>query len=163
MADAHPKLLAILPTLRSFELVLHKIAQKFEPLKNYEKKLHYGEPSLVPIKEFYNLVEQILKIRKKLIEFKKSFDENELDKEKRKIFLEIFVEITKKNELVKPGKIILGNGRDLWHRSIEDVILKWDNSERKKNYAYSLVCYKFIKEYLPLAQLINKLDEGLYS
>ncbi|MDQ5928401.1 MAG: hypothetical protein QG594_175 [Bacteroidota bacterium] len=164
MVSAREKVQTILPTLRSFELVLVKIIKKYSQIRYYEKfRFHKDKPNLKPVKEMNDLVKEILKTKKILLEFKKSFDENELDNKLREIFLEIFVQITKKDELVKDGYIILGNGSSLWRKSVEHVIEEWSTMDYPEKHGYSLQCYNFIKGYTPLADLISQLDDAIYS
>ncbi len=161
--DANLKLQAIIPDLIEFEKTLRKISSNFEEIEYYKKfKFHRDKPSLIPVLAIQDLIKEILKLRNKLANFKKSFNENDLEESLRNAFLEIFIQINKKDDLMQSGYVRLGNGVDLWHKSVEDVVNGWEKNKYKINYAYSRQCYDFIVKYLPLADLINQLDEGLY-
>lgn len=162
--DANQQLQAIIPDLIEFEKVLRKISSDFEEIKYYEKfRFHRDKPSLIPILAIQDLVKDIFKLRDKLLNFKKSFNENDLEESLRNPFLEIFIQINKKDDLMKNGYVQLGNGVNLWFNSPKEAINDWDTNKYKINYAYSQQCYSFVKGYLPLADLINQLSEGLYS
>lgn len=162
--DANQQLQAIIPNLREFEKMLRKISENFEEIKYYEKfRFHRNKPSFIPVLAIQDLAKEIFKIKDELLNFKKSFNENDLEESLRNPFLEIFIQINKKDDLIKNGYIMLGNGVDLWHKSPEEVIRDWDKQDYPFNYRYSQQCYSFVKGYLPLADLINQLGEGLYS
>lgn len=155
------QLTAGLPILLGLREVLMRVKGRFQNIQYYENfKLHKHPPSILPIEEIKSFIEEILKTKAALIEFKKSFDENELGDDLRTIFLKIFIQIAKEDRLLSEGEIMLGGNRGNNGRSTSDIIDQWKTTKYETKLAYSMECYKFICEYLPLIDLIDQLEDS---
>ncbi len=158
--EAVKKLAALLPQLIDVKTKIVQIQEKLSQIKYYKEfKQNIDAPSVLPIQEAEVFARFITNFQKTILDFKKSFNENDLSEESREIFLSIFLLVCKKGLVVDEDQIVyFDKSPGLWKKSTVYVLGKWDDLPYKAKAGYSLQAYGYLLSYSELVSLIDKLD-----
>jgi len=157
------KLTALLPELVNVKTEIVQIQEKLSQIKYYKDfKINIDAPSTIPIQEAEVFAKFITNFQKTILDFKKSFNENELPEELRGIFLSIFLLVCKKGLVVDEDQIVyFDKSPGLWKKSTAYVLEKWNDLPYKAKAGYSLQAYGYLVSYYDLIRDINELESQL--
>lgn len=157
------KLAALLPQLIDVRTEIVQIQEEISKIKYYKDfKQNIDAPSILPIQEAEVFAKSIINFQKTILDFKKSFNENDLSEELRQIFLSIFLLVCKKGLVVDEDQIVyFDKSPGLWKKSTAYVLEKWNDLPYKAKAGYSLQAYGYLMSYMDLIRDINELESQL--
>ena len=158
--EAIKKLTALLPELIDVKTKIVQIQEELSRIKYYKDfKQNIDAPSVLPIQEAEVFARFITNFQKTILDFKKSFNENDLSEESRGIFLSVFLLVCKKGLFVDEDQVVcFDKSPGLWKKSTAYVLEKWNDLPYKAKAGYSLQAYGYLLSYSELISLIDKLD-----
>lgn len=155
------KSIALLFYVVRHQLVL--IEDKFnKQIPHYKKfSMTNDKPSALPIEEVTQLTVNMRAIKHKVIEFKKTFNENDLPVSLRAMFMEIFDLIIQDVLECKDEIVFLGDIPTRPHKPTDHILKTWESISYLSKVGYSFDAYNSIVPYFHLIDLIDQLEDEL--
>lgn len=156
--EAVGKLRKMMPVLVGFGEELEKIEERLAVVHYYSRfKKHKDTPRIIPIEELSNFYKFAIDLKPRMIEFKKSFNENNLSDEVRELFTVIYSRIV----LIQAtdANLVQIGGSTTWLKPLSYVLAKWESMDYEYRVQYSTDAFKTLKNFLALIGQIKKLDE----
>ena len=139
--------------------LVEKSMGELSSIDYYKKfRFHIDAPSVLPIEIVKDFTIEMSNFKKEIIEFKKSFNENDLPEDLRQTFMQIFIILVKPSLYVKNGDVILGEVGGSWKKPTAYIVNVWDNMEYEIKYTYSKQAFTEICSYFDLVRLIKKMQ-----
>ncbi len=161
---ANEQLLLVIPLLDEMKEYIESIKQTFVPIKYYGRfKYQYDTPRILPIKELYSFCKKMEFFRDSFLEFKKTFNENDLPPKLHKIFMKIFIKITREQlrQNQNTHDYMIGGCCGVWPKSSSYVLKHWHHYDYSEKTEYSQHAYNHIVGYFALFYDIVELKKQL--
>ncbi len=157
--EAKEQLKGFLLKLKVFKMYLEQTKSKFTEIAYYEKFIFgFHPPSPIPInisEEFWNSLSSTQKL---LLEFRKSFNENDLPEDIRQAFVNMTITIVQNKFDVDKGVIKIGGLGKPWWKEVGYVKKNWGPMEYDVKVIYSQEAYSNISYYFVLIGQIEQLE-----
>lgn len=159
--EALLKLQGIMPMLGELKRKLEKMKKEFSRRISYYVKFDYpkSKPSVLPIQKAEELALSLVEYRNSILNFKKTFDENELPENLREVFSEVYLKLGNEEFEIKDDVVYLGGTGNSRKKSVQYITEGFDKMDYIWAADYSRSAHKTVSSYFPLIDLIGQLEK----